>query len=297
MDTDESMRGKIVMVTGANAGIGKATALALAKKGATVVMVSRSRAKGEMAAEEVIAKSGNPHVELLVANLSAQDAVRKLAHDFLARHSRLDVLINNAGVFMAMRTLTADGLETTFATNYLAPFLLTNLLLPALLAAAPSRIINVSSGAQRMGRIDFANLQGEKRYNGLRAYGQSKLALIAWTYEMARRLSGTGVTINALEPGFVDTKLPSDMIPLPSRLSRTIARPFMTTPEEGASTSVYLASSPRAEGHSGNFFSSNGRPLRSTRQSYDRAVAERLWQESERLTGVHAEKPSVVPSR
>ncbi len=281
---DESMRGKIVLVTGANAGIGKATALALAKKGATVVMVSRNRARGEMAAEEVIARSGNPSVELLVADLSSQDAVRKLAHDFLARRERLDVLINNAGVYMPKRALTADGLETMFATNYLAPVLLTNLLLPALKAAAPSRIVNVSSGAQAMGRIDFADLRGARRSRGMRGYARSKLALIIWSYELARRLSGTGVTVNALEPGLVATKLPGRISPFVA-----LIRPFMTTPEEGARTSVLLATSPRAASYNGNFFSSKGAPIRSTRQSYDPAVAKRLWDETASLVGVPAE--------
>jgi len=281
---DESMRGKIVMVTGANAGIGKATALALAKQGATVVMVSRNRARGEMAAEEVIARSGNASVELLVADLSSQDSVRRLARDFLARYERLDVLVNNAGVYMPRRQRTADGLETMFATNYLAQVLLTNLLLPALKAAAPARIVNVASGAQAMGRIDFADLQGEKRYRGMRAYAQSKLALIIWTYELARRLSGTGVAVNALEPGIVATKLPGRISPLVA-----LIRPFMTTPEQGARSSVLLASSPRAASYTGNYFSSKGVPIRSRHQSYDRRVAQRLWDETARLVGVPAE--------
>jgi NAD(P)-dependent dehydrogenase (short-subunit alcohol dehydrogenase family) len=291
---DESMRGKVVMVTGANAGIGKATALALAKQGATVVMVSRNRARGELAVEEVVARSGNPQVELLVADFASQASVRQLARNFLARHDKLDVLINNAGVYMPQRQLTPDGLETTIATNYLAPFLLTQLLLPALQAATPSRIVNVSSGAQAVGRIDLAGLRGARRYGGLRAYANSKLAVVTWTYELARRLSGTGVTANALEPGFVDTKLPSAMIPLPASLARTISRPFMIPPAEGARSSVYLASSPRAQSHSGNFFSSKGLPIRSAKQSYDRELAQRLWQESELLTGAAARTPAAI---
>jgi NAD(P)-dependent dehydrogenase (short-subunit alcohol dehydrogenase family) len=192
---------------------------------------------------------------------------------------------------MPKRQRTADGLEKMFATNYLAPVLLTNLLLPALTAAAPSRVINVASGAQAMGGIDFADLQGEKRYRGMRAYAQSKLALITWTYELARRLSGTGVAVNAFEPGIVATKLPGRISPFVA-----LIRPFMTTPEQGARTSVLLASAPHAASYSGNYFSSKGTPIRSRQESYDRAVAQRLWEETTSLVGVPTEL-AAVPSR
>jgi NAD(P)-dependent dehydrogenase (short-subunit alcohol dehydrogenase family) len=277
------------MVTGANAGMGKVTACSLARKGATVVMVSRDRAKGEAARDEIVTASGNPSVELLVADLASQEAIRQLAQEFLARHDRLDVLVNNAGAIISKRTVTPDGLDTTFAVNYLAPFLLTGLLLPALRTAAPSRVVNIASGAQAWGLIDFSDLQSARRYRPMRAYAQAKLALITWTYELARRLSGTGVTTNVLEPGFVNTSLPGNISPW-----IVLAAPFMRTPEEGARTAIFLASAPRAEGYNGNYFNAKGAPTQSIKQSYDAAVARRLWDVSARLTSLDGE--AVLPA-
>jgi NAD(P)-dependent dehydrogenase (short-subunit alcohol dehydrogenase family) len=290
---DESMRGKVVMVTGADRGMGKVTALALARKGATVVMVCRDRARGEAAKDEIISQSGNPAVELLLANLASQEASRQAAQEFLARHDRLDVLVNNAGAVISKRTVTPDGLEATFATNYLAPFLLTGLLLSALRAAAPSRVVNIASGAQAWGHLDFSNLQSARRYGAMRAYAQAKLAVITWTYELARRLSGTGVTANVLEPGFVNTNMPGDISPW-----IVLAKPIMRTPEEGARTAIFLASAPRAESYNGNYFNAKGAPTHSLPQSYDEAVARRLWDVSARLTGLDGEAllPSVRPA-
>ncbi len=203
---DTSMQGKVCLLTGATAGIGKATALGLAQMGATVVMVSRDRARGEAAQAEIKTKSGNAAVDLLLADLSAQQSIRQLAENFQQRYTQLHVLINNAGLFMLRRRTTVDGLEMTFAVDYLAPFLLTNLLLDVLKASAPARIVNVSSNSHEAGYIKLDDLQAEHNYRSMRAYGQAKLAVVLFTYELARRLQGTGVTANCLHPGFVATR-------------------------------------------------------------------------------------------
>jgi NAD(P)-dependent dehydrogenase (short-subunit alcohol dehydrogenase family) len=201
------MQGKVCMVTGSNSGIGKETALGLAQMGATVVMVCRNRARGEAAQSDIKTKSGNHAVDLLLADLSSQQSIRQLVENFKQHYTQLHVLINNAGVFMLTRRATVDGLEMMFAVNYLAPFLLTNLLLDMLKASAPARIVSVSSGAHEAGYIKMDDLQAERHYRPMRAYGQSKLALVLFTYELARRLEGTGVTANCLHPGFVATSI------------------------------------------------------------------------------------------
>jgi len=196
-----AMKDKVVMITGANSGIGKAASLALAKMGANVVMVTRNKEKGEAARAEIIKKSQNNSVDLLMADLSSLESVRKLAAEFEKKYSKLHVLVNNAGLFNQRRKVTTDGYENTFATNYLAPFLLTNLQLPTLEASAPSRIINVSSVGHYNGHVNFDDLNLEKDYGGWKAYGQSKLALVLFTHELAKKLQGTGVTVNACPPG------------------------------------------------------------------------------------------------
>ncbi len=202
-----TMKDKVVMVTGANSGIGKAASLALAKMGATVVMVARSRERGEAARSEIVRKSQNNAVDLLLADLSSLESVRILASEFRKKYSELHVLINNAGLFNQRRSVTIDGYENTFATNYLAPFLLTNLQLDLLKASAPSRIINVSSVGHYNGHINFDDINLEKEYGGWKAYGQSKLALVLFTHELAKKLQGTGVTVNAVHPGTVATNI------------------------------------------------------------------------------------------
>src|SRR5438477_6319532 len=199
-----SMQGKTCMVTGANSGIGKATALALAQMGATVVMVCRNRARGEQARSEIITKSRNNAVDLLQADLSSQQSIRQLVENFRHHYPHLHVLINNAGASFPGRRETVDGLEMTLAVNYLAPFLLTHLLLNVLKANAPARIVNVSSNSHEAGYIKLDDLQAE-HYRSMRVYGQSKLAVVLFTYELSRRLQGTGVTANCLHPGFVAT--------------------------------------------------------------------------------------------
>ena len=283
--SSEAMRGKVVMVTGANAGMGKEIALALAGMGATVVMVSRDRARGEAARAEVESTTGNRQVELLLADLSSQESIRNLVGDFEARHNRLNVLVNNAGITLAKRTETADGIEAVFATNHLAAFLVTNLLLPVLKASAPSRVVTVSSAAHSMGKIDFDDLQGVNGYNEIRTYNASKLANVLFTYELARRIAGTGVTANVVEPGFVKTNL---RVPFPFSLFS-----FMRgSAVNGARPTVFLASSPEVEGVSGSFFNVKGVATKSSTASYDEEAARRLWTLSAALTSAGQHDPS-----
>jgi len=274
------VKGKTVLITGANTGIGRATTLALAGMGAKIVMLCHTRERGQKAMEEIKEKSDNPDIDLLVADLSVQADVRRAAAEFAARYSRLHVLINNAGVILPNRVVTGDGLESTLAVNYLAPFLLTTLLRDRLKASAPARIINVASGIQRA--LDFADLQGEKRYGGLRAYGESKTALILHTYELARRLAGTGGTANCLHPGDIRTDIFRHYTGL-FKLILSISGPLMRSPEKGAQTPVYLASSPKVQNVTGRYFV-NRRPVKSSASTYDESAARRLWDISAELT-------------
>jgi len=279
------MTGRTVLVTGGTDGIGRATALALASAGAAVTVVGRDPARTGSVVEELRRESGNPQVEGIAADLSSQAEVRRVAGAIVASRPRLDVLVNNVGGFWATRHTTADGLERTFALNHLAPFLLTHLLRPLLEASAPARVVTVSSGAQAMGRIDFDDLQGERRYRGQRAYNQSKLANVLFTYELARRLEGTGVTANALHPGVVRTRFGQEDASALFRVMLPVMRPLMLTPERGAETSVHLASSPDVAGVTGLYFAKK-KPKRSNPVSYDAQVAGRLWDVSAQLTGV-----------
>ena len=205
MAVTPSMSGKTVLITGGTGGIGRAAAIGLSSMGARVGITGRDRARAEAAAAAIARESGNPAIDIFVADMSSQADVRRLAGEVLATYPRLDVLLNNVGGFWAHRHVTADGLEHTFALNHLAPFLLTSLLLDRLIASAPARIVTVSSGAQSLGKIDFDDLMGERKYSGQQAYNQSKLANVMFTYELARRLEGTGVTANALHPGVTNT--------------------------------------------------------------------------------------------
>ena len=248
VDVTAPMAGKVVLITGGTGGIGKATAIGLAAQGARVGITGRDRERAQAAAAEIRAATGNPLVDAFAADLSSQAEVRRLAAQVLDAYPRLDVLINNVGGFWATRHVTADGLERTFAVNHLAAFLLTDLLLDRLKASAPARVVMVSSGAQSLGSIDFGNLQGERSYSGQVAYNQSKLASVMFTYELARRLKGTGVTATVLHPGVVNTGFGAED---PSSIFKFIVplvRPFMKTPQQGAATSIYLASSPEGRG-------------------------------------------------
>jgi NAD(P)-dependent dehydrogenase (short-subunit alcohol dehydrogenase family) len=277
------MGGKVALVTGGTSGIGKATAMALAAMGADVIVVGRDRERGERATEEIRAQTG-AKVDLALADLSSQAEVRALAEEFKRRYDRLDVLVNNAGLVQSTRTETVDGLESTFAINHLAPFLLTNLLLDMLKESAPSRVITVSSEAERWGNIDLDDLQSKKSYRGFPVYGMTKLANIMFTYELAERLKGTGVTATCMHPGAVNTRFGTSNRGPMTLLFRAF-KPFMRTPDQGADTVIWLASSPEVEGLSGRYYSDR-KPLEPKKIANDPAARRRLWEESERLTGL-----------
>ncbi len=277
------MAGQTVLVTGGTSGIGKATAVGLAAMGARVGITGRDPARTRAAAADVAAAAGHPAVDPFSADMSSQAEVRRLAGEVLAAYPRLDVLVNNAGGFWATRRVTADGLEHTFAVNHLAPFLLTSLLLDRLKASAPARIVTVSSGAHASGTINFGDLQGEHHYSGQRAYSQSKLANIMFTFELARRLDGTGVTATVLHPGVVRTGFAAEDPSPALKAFLPLIRVFLKTPEQGAATSIYLASAPEADGVTGAYFVGR-KPKTSSRSSHDAAAAARLWQVSLDLT-------------
>jgi retinol dehydrogenase-14 len=281
----QSMAGRTVLITGATSGIGRATAVGLAMLGAHLAITGRDLGRTEDAARELRAVGSGP-VEIFVADLSSQSEVRRLAAEARQRLSRIDVLINNAGGCWNTRHLTPDGLEHTFALNHLAPFLLTNLLVDRLKQSAPARVVTVSSNAHAMGRIAFDDLQGERSYSGSRAYDQSKLANVLFTYELARKLTATAVTANAVHPGVVSTSFGAED---PGRIHRMFVpflRPFMRTPAQGAATSVRVASDPALEQVTGRYFA-GGTPRRSSKRSYDTVAAARLWQTSADLAGLN----------
>lgn len=269
------------MITGANSGIGKVTALELAKMGAQVVMVCRSKERGESARAEIEKASGNDRIELMLADFTSMESVRGLASEFKGRHDKLHVLVNNVGIIATERRVTPDGLEEQFEVNHLSHFLLTHLLLDVLKASAPSRIINTSSGIHRIGRIDFENLQREGKYRGNWVYGTTKLMNIYFTYELARRLAGTGVTVNSYTPGFCKTRLDREY----SSFMRAFVSLFAKKKEKGARTGVYLASSPEVERVTGKYFS-NMKESKSSPRSYEKEIGLRLWNISEKMTNL-----------
>jgi NAD(P)-dependent dehydrogenase (short-subunit alcohol dehydrogenase family) len=274
------MEGKICIITGANSGIGKATAIGLAKMNATIVMICRSKERGEEAQKEIIELTGNKKVDLLLCDLSSQESIRKFVSEFKSKYQKLHILINNAGVMLTKRGVSVDGFEMNFAVNHLAPFLLTNLLLDALKKSAPSRIINVSSAAHRMAKMDFDDLQSEKmKYRLMKIYGASKLALMLFSYELSRILEGTSVTVNTLHPGLVNTNLGQDQ----SSFSQGFAKLFFKKPEKGAETSIYLASSQEVEGITGKYFIKK-QQKQSSEESYNEDYANRLWELSTEMT-------------
>jgi NAD(P)-dependent dehydrogenase (short-subunit alcohol dehydrogenase family) len=277
------MEGKTCLVTGASSGIGLVTALELVRRGARVLCVGRSAERCAEAGRQIREHTGSTTVEFLLADLSSQAEIRRLASEVKAATSRLDVLVNNAGLISKKRELSVDGLEMTFAVNHLAYFLLTNLLTEMLKTSAPSRIVNVSSAAHLGSKINFDDLQGETRYSAWRAYQQSKLANILFTCELARRLEGTRVTANALHPGYVRTQI-FRVDGFSGWLLRRAAELFAITPEEGAKTTIYLATSPDVEGQTGHYFV-RLKPIQSSPESRDEATARRLWDVSARLTG------------
>ena len=279
-----SMHDKTCVITGANTGIGKAAAESLAALGAHVVIVCRNRERGEQARAAIFkAAQETGHggeAELRVADLSSQSEVRAVARDILVAHPRIDVLVNNAGVALKRRELTVDGIERTFAVNYLAYFMLANLLLPGLRAAPSARIINVASGAHAGGKLEFDNLQGERRYKNVQMYASSKLEDVMFTYALARRLAGTGITVNTLHPGVVATEIWRQVAIL-----RILSKWFMLSPEKGARTTVYLAASPDVDGVTGKYFD-KCQPAKTTTLSHDETLQEKLWATSAALTGL-----------
>jgi NAD(P)-dependent dehydrogenase (short-subunit alcohol dehydrogenase family) len=279
-----SLAGKHCMVTGASSGLGRATALELARMGATLTLVCRSRSRGEDTAAEIARTTGNREVRLMLADLSIQQSIRELARDFLEHGQPLHVLVNNAGVFNLSRKLTADGIEEVFAVNHLSYYMLTLLLLERLKQSAPARIVNVASAAHRHGTINFDDLGNQRSYRPMRVYGSSKLANILFTYELARRLEGCGVTVNCAHPGAVASGLGANN-GLMARMAMPLIGLFMRTPERGAATQIYLASSPEVEGVSGGYYV-DCKPARSSAESYDTGVARRLWEVSAAMTGV-----------
>jgi len=281
------MKGKVCVVTGATSGIGKAAAAALAGLGATVVLVGRDRGRTEAAAAEIAPVSVSPP-RAEIADLASLEQVRGLA-ERLAGLERIDVLVNNAGLVLGERRITPDGFEHVFALNHLAPFLLTNLLLPKLAASAPARVVTVTSDAHSAARLDLSDPNLERGWDSWRSYANSKLANILFTRELARRLDGTGVTANCAHPGVVRTGFGRESRPL-LRLGITIARPFMASPERGADTIVYLASSPDVAGQTGGYYVKRQRREPSA-AARDDAAAGKLWEISEELTGLAPAQP------
>ncbi|MDC0718293.1 SDR family oxidoreductase [Nannocystis bainbridge] len=283
-----TMQGKHVLITGGNTGIGKATAVELARMGAAVTITSRDPAKGEAAVADIKRLSGSGAVELLRLDLASLADVRRFAAEYLATHPRLDVLINNAGLVQSDRSETVDGFETTFGVNHLGHFLLTHLLLDRLKASAPSRIVVLASGAHRAARgLDFDDLQSRRKYRGLPVYCRSKLANLLFTLELAERLRGTGVTVNAVHPGVVASGFGADGDTRGLyRFLFGLAQRFMITPEQGARTSIYAATAPELAQTSGQYFEKS-KQSRPTRYALDRAAALRLWEVSEQLTGTN----------
>lgn len=284
----DSMQGKVCLITGATGGIGRVTALELARRGATVVGVGRHAEKCRRAAEQIRRTADNPHVAYLVADLSALGETRRVAMEFLDRYDRLDVLINNVGGYFSQFQETVDGIELTIALNLLSPFLLTHCLLDRLKASAPARIINVSSDAHRKGEIRFADLEGRRRYAGWFAYMQSKLGDILFTHELARRLAGSGVTANALHPGFVNTNFAHSSHGLFAYVIRIAQKLIAISPEQGAQTQVYLASSPAVATVSGEYFEKS-QPAVPARAAQDPATAAQLWEWAEQMVQPYLE--------
>jgi NAD(P)-dependent dehydrogenase (short-subunit alcohol dehydrogenase family) len=277
----QSMTGRTCLVTGATSGIGEETALGLARRGARVLVVGRDPERGERARASIAERSGNSAIELLLADFSRLSEVRRLAVEVGQRTAELHVLVNNAGVVNLSRTTTPDGFESTFAVNHLAYFLLTQLLLPLLQRSAPARIVNVASDAHKFGPLDLDDLQSERRYRSMRVYGASKTANLLFTQELAKRLEGTPVTVNALHPGAVATRLGHNNGWL-GKLATSLTKPFFLTPAQGAETSVFLASDPSVARVNGRYFVKK-RAIEPAPHARDPLAAKRLWDESARM--------------
>ena len=280
---------RVCLVTGANRGLGRATALGLARRGATVVVAGRDADRIARASDELRRESGNADVSDARVDLGSLASVRSAAAEVSRRFGAIHVLVNNAGVNLARRAVSPDGIELTFAVNHVGPFLLTNLLLPLLRAGAPSRVVTVTSWFERFGRIDLGDLRDDgtrRRYGALRAYYRSKLANVLFTYELAARLQGTGVTANCVDPGLVATDLLRDRAWWSPRWLQPVWRKLLLTPERGAQAAIYAASAPEIAGVTGRCFGVNGRAKRTSRRSYDLVLRQRLWRATEALAGL-----------
>jgi NAD(P)-dependent dehydrogenase (short-subunit alcohol dehydrogenase family) len=281
------MRGRVCLVTGANRGLGKATALGLARHGATVVLIGRDPVRVALASDDVRRASGNPDVSYLVVDLASLASVRKAAREIAQRYGAVHVLVNNAGVNLARRALSPDGFEMTLAVNHLGPFLLTNLLLPLLRAGAPSRVVNVTSWFERLGRIDFDDVRGTYgAYSGLRSYYGSKLANALFTYELAERLAGTGITVNCVDPGLAATDLLRDRAWWSPHWLQPLWRALLLSPDAGARAAIHAASAPELAAVTGQCFGVSQRAKRTSRRSHDPVARKRLWEVSAELTGL-----------
>lgn len=291
MSNNTLMNGKICLVTGATSGIGEVTARTLAQMGARVIVVGRDPQRGAGTLQRIRAAAPNAQAEFMLADLSSQAQISQLAQEFKRKYSRLDVLVNNAGAWLTRYQESVDGIEMTFALNHLGYFLLANLLLDTLKTSAPARIINVSSYGHKTGRMNFEDLQFRQRYDGMQAYRQSKLANILFTCELARRLAGTGVTVNVLSPGLVATNFGLNNFGLNDGWLKSLLRRAYAlvaiSPEQGAQTGIYLATSPEVEGVTGRYYVEE-KESRSSAASHDREAAQRLWQMSEAMTGLSA---------
>ncbi|MHA2026114.1 MAG: SDR family oxidoreductase [Candidatus Thorarchaeota archaeon] len=279
------MKDKVCIVTGSNSGIGKETALALAEMGATVVAVVRNQELGEQACEAIVTETGNKAVDLMLCDLSSMSTIRKFVKDFTSNYDRLDVLINNAGAVFSKRDVTEEGFERTLAVNYLAPFLLSHELLPLLKESAPSRVINLSSGLASRAEVNLEDLQSESSFKSRKVYGNAKIMVEMFTYEMARRLENTGVSVNAVRPGFVATNLGRSSGSRSSRIMFGMMKPFQLSPKEGAETSVYVASSPEIEGITGKCFAKK-QETETSEKSYDVEKQKQLWDATGDLLGL-----------
>ena len=281
---DQNMQGKICLITGATAGIGEAAAMLFAAQGATIVGVGRNPVKIEKSLQKIKEVTGNPNVTFLLADLSSQQDIRSLAKEYRDRFDRLDVLVNNAGATFTKRAESVDGIEMTFALNHLGYFLLTTLLYDLLEKSAPARVINVSSGLHKMGRFDFQDVFFQRGYSGGKAYSRSKLANIAFTYELARRAPSQLVTVNAMNPGLVATNVGASVGGVRAILKAMVDKIAAKTPQEGAKTILYLAASPDVEGVTGKYFV-NEISVPSSKKSYDLTFGRNLWDLSEKLVG------------
>ena len=271
------MKGKVCLITGANGGLGKATAIALAQQGATVVLACRDQERGAKAKADVMSATKSSAVEIFIVDLSIQDSIRRMATTFSEKYDRLDVLINNAAIYKSQRSMTPDGLETMFATNHLGPFLLTNLLLDKLKTSAPARVLVITAPSTTP--LDFDNLQGEKRFSSLQAFGVTKMCNLLFTYALVGKLEGSGVTVNAVHPGLMKSSLMREA-PFAMRWLTQLAS---TAPTKAASWLVYLASAPELAGVTGKFFK-DGKAIESSQYSQDQVIQRRLWDVSVALT-------------